>query len=110
MVIVHCWQLLARAVEMAIRLRDASVVIEAVLVPLLEATDPEAAARNIRINVVVVNIVVTLEVAFQPVRSVHEKIVVCVEVFASIIIVNGLMAMVVGEYKILRDFGWGWCY
>lgn len=109
-VVVHGRQLLTRAVEMTIRRRDASVVIEAVFMPLLEATDPEATTRNIRVNVVVVNVVVTLEVTFQPVCSVHEKIVMCVEVLRGIVIVNGLMAVVVREHKILRDFGWGGCY
>ena len=109
-VVMHGRQLRARAVEMAVRRRDACVVVKAVLVPRLEAADTEAAARDIGVNVVVVNIVVTLEVTFQPVCSVHEKVVMCVEVLRGIVIVDGLMAVVVGEHKVLRDFSWSWRY
>lgn len=105
-VVVHGRQLRARAVEMAVRCRDARVVVETILVSRLEATDAKAAARDIGVNVVVVNIVVTLEITFQPVRSVHEKVVMCVEVLRGIVIVDSLMAMIVGEHKVLRDLSW----
>ena len=64
MVVMHGRQLRTCAVKMAVRRRDARVVVEAVLVSLLKATDAEAAARDIGVNVIVVNIIVTLEITF----------------------------------------------